>query len=120
MMQVDLFGEYFLKSQQLACQAPHNEAARHTLLQLIEQTSSQNQDAALSVFLKGERAFYHHDYKHALQFYLQAQSIPHFKLFCYRASAYVAKETEDLGKAIGFAQKALGLYAEDYPSLTLL
>lgn len=71
-------------------------------------------------FLKGELAFYNKKYQEALKHYLLAKSVPSYKFYCYRASAYLANEGKDLEKAKNFAKKALEVCSEDYLSATLL
>jgi tetratricopeptide (TPR) repeat protein len=71
-------------------------------------------------FFAGELAFYDKRYEKALKHYLKATTIPHFHFFCYRASAYLFDAAGNLDKALGFTQKALKIYPDDYMTLTLL
>lgn len=122
MIQKDMLDQYLREMQQLACRHMLHDSERHELLLFVERQQKQEvySDHSYSEFFQGEFEFYSSNYKHALQHYLQAQSVPSFKLFCYRASAYVAKDAGDMSKAISFAQKALTIDSNDFASLAIL
>lgn len=121
MMTHDQFNNYFSKAQQLSACMQEDHNAQGVLLQLVEKERHGTcENLPYEEFLKGEQAFFSKKYKHALQHYLRAKSIPHFKLFCYRASAYVANSTEDYVRALNFAKRALEEFPDDYMSLLLL
>lgn len=121
MMTQEQFNDYFSKAQQLSACMQEDPNAQSELLQLIERERYGTcENLPYEEFLKGEQAFFSEKYKHALQHYLRAKSIPHFKLFCYRASAYVANSTEDDVRALNFAKRALEEFPDDYMTLLLL
>lgn len=121
MITKEQFDIYFEQVQHLASLASTDIAMKHLLLQIIEDEQiSSSDNPSFEEFLKGELAFYSKQYTPALKHYLQAKSVPYHKLFCYRASAYLAKESGDFLKAQGFAEKALEIYQKDYPSQALL
>lgn len=115
------FDQYFALAQRIAFRLESQPEARHELSYLIEkerETCCEN--LPFDEFFKAEYAFYNGNYSHALKHYLLAKSVPYFKLFCYRASAYISEERDELDKAINFAQQALVIYPDDYASLILL
>lgn len=115
------FETYFLQSQKLAARMASDEIARQELLQLIEQEEGLAcENLPYEDFFEGEHNFYNGKYKNALKHYLQAKSIPYFKLFCYRASAYVSREREEYVQAMNFAKEALQEYPNDFPTLVIL
>lgn len=121
MMTPQQFDQYFTRAQQLAACLNNNNSALSSLLQLIdEQRNCTCENVPFEDFLKGEYAFFTGKYRNALQHYLQAKSIPYFKLFCYRASAYASKASGEFAKAMNFAQQALAIYPNDYATLTIL
>jgi tetratricopeptide (TPR) repeat protein len=117
----DQFQAYFQQVQHLAHRAKTDSAAYNLLMQIIEDeiTSSTNENP-YEEFFKGELAFYSEKYQDALKHYLQSKSIPHYKLFCFRASAYLAKEAGNISKAKDFIEKALNVFPEDVPTKHLL
>lgn len=121
MMSSDQFDTYFTKAQQLSIRAKKDSQSLNDLLQNIEhERDAIHENSPYKEFLNGEHDFYSCNYKNALQSYLKAKSIPYFKLFCYRASAYAAKEAGDSDRAMSFARRALLIYPDDYTSLILL
>jgi tetratricopeptide (TPR) repeat protein len=121
MMTHDQFHQYFAKEQQLSTCIQNDANALNSLFQLIEtERNTTCENLPYEEFLKGEHAFFSGKYKHALQHYLRAKSIPYFTLFCYRASAYVSESSKDFVKALNFAKQALTIYPDDYMTLVLL
>lgn len=114
------FHQYFRKAQELAIRAHHNVRARQELLQLIDSERKKTGDnLTYERFLHGEQAFFNRNYPAALKQYLKAQAMPYFKLFCYRASAFVSKSKGELDKALNFAKQALNIYPYDYVTLSI-
>ena len=100
-----------------------NQAAKvqSEILQLIEENRRASEsDPSCEDFFRAESAFYNKNYENALKHYLKATSILYFNFFCYRASAYLFHRMNNLEKALGFAQKALRIYPNDYLTLALL
>lgn len=114
-VQVDL-DSYLQRAQIFLC----NKMIKQLLPIIEAEKECAVGDACLSEFFQGEHAFYLGKYKQALKHYLKAQNTPHYKLFCYRASAYISNANGEVGKALKFSQKALDVYPDDYPSLLLL
>lgn len=112
------FEEYLKKIRQSAILYTKGEASLDDLIMEIQQYTSA--DPGFQDFFQAEIAFYSHQYEKALQFYLKAKAIPYFPGFCFRASAAISKEKNDLPRAIQFAQKALVVLPDDFPSLNLL
>lgn len=120
-MTQDQFHNYFSRAQQLSTCIQDDPDALGNLLQLIDaERNTTCENLPYEEFLKGEHAFFSGKYKHALQHYLRAKSIPYFTLFCYRASAYVSESTGDHVKALNFAKQAITIFPDDYMTLTLL
>lgn len=71
-------------------------------------------------FFKGEKAFYKGQYDLALKHYLSAKSIPDYRFFCYRTSAYASKEMGRGEKALDFAKRALAIRPTDHLSQKLV
>lgn len=121
MITIPKFDRYFKHTQKLAFRLESDGSARTKLLHLIEsENENADEDLPYMELLKGEHAFFTGRYQHALKHYLQAKAFPHFQLFCFRASAYVFMEREAFDKAINFANQALNICPEDYPSLFVL
>lgn len=116
------FENYLTHAQELVCNAKNeNDPSHLALLHLIETAQeTAPKHSPFEAFLQGEHAFYSGQYQLALKHYLRAQELPLFKLFCYRASAYVSKATNASDKACEYAKKALEIDPDDYASLTLL
>jgi hypothetical protein len=76
-------------------------------------------DSLRTAFFKGEEAFYKKEYKTALKYYMQTKGIPLFQFFCYRTCAFLFYEENKQEKALDFINKALQLYSDDLPSLSL-
>lgn len=107
--------------QQMAVSAKHNPTFAQNLLQFIEsQLDTSKEEPVFEEFLKGEKAFFSGKYQLALKHYLHTKTLPNFKLYCYRTSAYVSKARGELAKAISFAKEALAISPIDYPSLMIL
>lgn len=119
MVTPEQFDHYFFKVQELACCAL-DQNSRNALLQYIQNEKEKNLDPPYEDFFKGEYEFYSGQYKNALKYYIQAQTIPYFKLFCYRASAYVSKGSDEIEKALAFAEKAQRIFPDDYATLVIL
>ena len=98
-----------------------DESSQH-LLEIIQKhiNDESAHDKHLHHFYQGEHAFYKLDYELALRHYLQARGIPYFQFFCYRASAFVAKNMGNSEKAISLAKKALTIYSKDFITLKML
>ncbi len=92
-----------------------------TLLSAIE---SRRNDAAgdrtIDEFYQGEACFFEGQYDRALKHYLLATSTPNLPFYCYRATASLFLSQGNNDKALGFTQKALKVYPEDYPTLKVL
>jgi len=119
MITPEQFDHYFFKVQELACCAL-DQQSRNALLDFIKREKDKCLSSPYGDFFEGEYAFYSGQYKNALKYYIQAQSIPYFKLFCYRASAYVSKGADDISKAVEFAEKAQRVFPDDYSTLVIL
>jgi hypothetical protein len=116
----DQFYLYFRKAQEFAIRAHHDVKARQELLGLIEQERKTAQEnMPFDRFLQGEHAFFSRKYSNALKCYLKAQAVPYFKLFCYRASAFVSRAKGEIPKASNFAKQALNIYPYDYVTLSI-
>lgn len=113
----DQFHTYFKQVQALALRAQEDLIAHGALIKVIEnEISTLNNEPHFDEFLKGELAFYTEKYQDALKHYLQSKSIPYYKLFCFRASAFLATESGNIPKAKDFIEKALNIYSEDAPT----
>src|SRR5437762_1229495 len=112
MVTPEQFDHYFFKVQELACCAL-DQTSRNALLQYIQKEKIRHRNSPYSDFFEGEHEFYNGQYKNALKYYIQAQAIPYFKLFCYRASAYVSKGSGEVDKALSFAEKAQRVFPDD-------
>ncbi len=112
---------YSTRVRELSCFIDRETGALQELLRLIECNKDKVQgDRDQEEFFKGEYAFYSGNYQRALKHYLEAKSIPNFEFFCYRVSAYILKGELSIDKAIGFIRRALEIFPDDYPSLTIL
>lgn len=114
------FQTYFEQVQHLAEKAKTDSATRNLLLQMIQDEMTSSEENPYEEFLKGDFAFFNENYQDALKHYLLCKSIPYYKLFCFRASAYLAKETGNISKTKDFIEKALQIYTDDVPTKQLL
>ena len=114
-MEREQFDQYLRETQEYAQQIPSNPHIRKELIRLIDQSKGLEnvQEAEWQEFFKGEFAFYSGQYEKALKHYVAAKSIPNYHYFCFRASAFVAKNRNNLEQTNSFAQNALKLYPED-------
>lgn len=121
LVDVQQFENYLDQVQQIVLRHKSQREREDAILPLIENERSNFNDPAIyEEFLQAEISFHIGDYEEALKHYLQAKSIPFFKFFCYRASAYASKIHNELQKAQHFAEKALSIYPHDVSCLSLL
>lgn len=116
-MNQNAFDSYLLHVRALAERG--DETAFGELQKVIEQ-QCQGALPPFAPFFSGEQAFYRGDYEVALKYYLKAAGIPLFQFFCFRASAFLFHSLGYIDKAVGFAEKALKIEAEDPMTLRLL
>lgn len=96
------------------------EEARSDLLQLIDQcVVASEPDPTTQAFFLAEQAFYHRQYKTALQRYLPLSQIPLHPFFCYRASAFLLASLGQQDKALDYAKRALIFQHHDLETLRL-
>jgi tetratricopeptide (TPR) repeat protein len=113
--------QYLKKVRLLSIQLNDSEKARQDLEGLIEKGKLESEgNSSYENFFLGEINFYAKDYETALKHYLQAQAVHNFTFFCYRASAYLFEQMNNLEKALDFAKKALKIFPSDYLTLFLM
>lgn len=114
-MDKGLIEAYLSQVDQILIQEPQDQVQ---IFHLIDQFLQNSQgDSNLEAFFKGERAFFNRQYKLALKYYASARSVPNFRFFCHRATAYAFKNGGRVEEAISFAKKALDVYPSDQTTL---
>lgn len=120
-MDNDKIEQYLKKVRLLSTQFNDSEKAQNDLEDLIEKGKQESEgQSAFTNFFMGEHYFYGKNYETALKHYLQAQTIPNHTFFCYRTSAYLFEQMNNLEKSLDFAKKALKIFPKDYLTLSLL
>lgn len=121
-MDEQVFQQYLKNSQQILSESEGNEKGSQDLLNLVESYIEKSRDEGgdYEKFFKGEKAFYHKQYKLALKYYSMARSVPNFRFFCHRTTAEVFKKSGKLTEALNFAKKALNECPADIVTLKAL
>ena len=115
------FTHYIGQTSHLASLSVKEASARERLFQLIEKEKNKYQQSfPFHNFFKAEQSFYRGQYEQALKLYLEAKGVPQYQFFCYRATAYIQIAQGDIGKAENYAQKALEVNPNDFPTLQIL
>lgn len=92
-----------------------------SLLAIIEKRKSESTgNRPNEEFYQGEIFFYEGQYDRALKHYLLASSVPNLPFYCYRATASLFLSQGNNDKALGFTQKALKIYPDDFTTLKIL
>jgi len=113
--------QYLKEIRVLSIQSNESDHARKELLNIIEAYTLECAGSPSNEnFFKGELYFYNKKYEIALKHYLQANTIPGFTFFCYRASAFLFHQINNLEKALDFAKKALKTFPNDYLTLSIM
>lgn len=121
MLQEAILEPYLDQIQHIQSEGRNDEDAQHTILELIEKHLNESQDdTTVHALFLGERAFYQHQYKIALKYYMEAKGIPFFHFFCYRACSFLFEYDQKTEKALDFAQKALSIRSDDWTTLQLV